>query len=264
MMHAFDALAPSYDRDFTSFRTARLLRQRIQARLPALFPIGAHVLELGCGTGEDALFLAQHGVNVTATDASEGMIAQTRAKIGDHAGVMLAALDINAPPDHFGDRLFAGVYANFGVLNCAHDLPLLARWLAARLTPNAKAGFCVMSPWCLWETLWQTAHLNIRTAFRRWRGSASFKPHPDVEEIRVFYPTVRQISRAFAPYFRREHVMPIGLFLPPTDVYGALEKRPRLLDRLAALDDRFASSSILANFADHYWIEFIRTTEIPS
>ena len=38
------------------------------------------VLEIGCGTGEDALFLAQQGIHITATDASEEMLRITREK----------------------------------------------------------------------------------------------------------------------------------------------------------------------------------------
>ena len=39
-----------------------------------IFEEGAHILELNCGTGEDALFLARHDMSVVACDASEGMI----------------------------------------------------------------------------------------------------------------------------------------------------------------------------------------------
>lgn len=260
-MHAFDTLAPTYDQDFTGLSAARTLRQRVQSRLLDRFSAGDHLLELGCGTGEDALFLAEHDIHVTATDASEGMIAQTRAKIGDHPLVTLAALDLNALPATFTERPFAGVYANFGVLNCAHDLGALAHWLAARVEEGGTVGLCVMSPWCIWEAVWHGIHLNFGTAFRRWRGSTTFQPHPDAPEIRIIYPTIRQISTTFAPWFRRVHVQPIGLFLPPTDVYGALENRPRLLRLLTTLDTRFASRSAYSNFSDHYWIEFQRTAE---
>ena len=42
------------------------------------FGSGSRLLEIGCGSGHDAAFLAVHGRNVTATDASEGMIAAAR------------------------------------------------------------------------------------------------------------------------------------------------------------------------------------------
>ena len=43
---------------------------------------GLKVLDLGCGTGRHALWLAGAGAEVTAVDFSEGMLAQARAKPG--------------------------------------------------------------------------------------------------------------------------------------------------------------------------------------
>jgi ubiquinone/menaquinone biosynthesis C-methylase UbiE len=76
---AFDSLAPTYDQDFTASRVARYLRGRVHARLSRHFHAGDHVLELGCGTGEDALYLASQGIHVTATDARQ-MLEMARAK----------------------------------------------------------------------------------------------------------------------------------------------------------------------------------------
>ncbi|MBP2471582.1 ubiquinone/menaquinone biosynthesis C-methylase UbiE [Crossiella equi] len=45
-----------------------------------------HVLELGCGTGRQTLYLAEHAGAVTALDMSAEMIEQARAKAGE-AGV---------------------------------------------------------------------------------------------------------------------------------------------------------------------------------
>jgi malonyl-CoA O-methyltransferase len=43
------------------------------------------VLDLGCGTGRHALWLAAAGANVTAVDFSEGMLAEARRKPGADA-----------------------------------------------------------------------------------------------------------------------------------------------------------------------------------
>jgi hypothetical protein len=78
------------------------------------------------------------------------------------------------------------------------------------------------------------------------------------EAITVKYPTIRRLTRDFAPYFRKVYVQPLGLFLPPSDVFGAIEKRPRLLNLLMGLERRFVKYGWLAALADHYWIEFER------
>src|SRR5215218_4868040 len=43
---------------------------------------GLAVLDLGCGTGRHALWLAAAGARVTAVDFSEGMLAEARQKPG--------------------------------------------------------------------------------------------------------------------------------------------------------------------------------------
>ncbi len=307
---AFDPLASTYDSDFTNTAIGRYLRGRVQARLEQHFRAGDHVLELGCGTGEDARWLAGRGVAVLATDASAAMLDITRAKAAGNSLVQVARLDISAltprpplpqvegeqsvleVPLHEGEGFraraaFDGVFASFGPLNCLPDWKPLAAWLAERVKPGGVAAFGVMSPLCLWEVLWHSAHGDFRTAFRRWRRAGAIfeplplspytergkSPHPRSFSLRargeeqpyltaipIQYPTIRRLTRDFAPCFRRMHVEPLGVFLPPSDVYGVIEKRPHLLKRLVSLEERFGKYGQLALLADHYWIEFERTS----
>lgn len=255
----FDALAASYDQTFTDTPIGRWLRTRTQARLAAHFKAGDRVLELGCGTGSDALFLAQRGVIVTATDASETMLAVARAKIGTDLPVIFAHLDLNAlSPAVFCDNLYDGAFASFGPINAVADLSALAAWLATRVRAASLICLGVMGPLCLWEIGWHTLHGDFRTAKRRLSGQAQFTP-PNSPAMTVYYPSIRALTRAFAPWFVRSHVESLGLFLPPSDVYSAIERCPRLLRLLTALETHLAGVPLLARFADHYWIELVRT-----
>ena len=47
-------------------------------------PAGARVLDCACGTGTLAVGLALRGFDVTASDASEAMVARTRALAAEH------------------------------------------------------------------------------------------------------------------------------------------------------------------------------------
>lgn len=277
-MTTFDTLAPTYDADFTQSPIARHLRARVHARLGRLCAASDHVLELGCGTGEDALYLARRDVNVVATDASEAMLAIARAKLVEYSHVRVEQLDLralarsgsvgrNAIPIEPGQHSL--VFANFGVLNCLDDWGPLAHWLAAILPLGGHAAFAVMPPACLWEMAWHGVHGEWGVASRRWRrGGAVFSIVPVLSSTQpsalgsqdsICYPSVRRLTRDFAHWFRRVHVEPLGLFLPPSDVYGVIERRPRLLQKLTRLDDgEVGRLPMLANFADHYWIEFQR------
>lgn len=254
MSSSFDRLAPTYDHDFTEGVIARHLRNRAHARLNMHFHRGDTVLELGCGTGEDARAAARRGIRVIATDASPEMLKMAQAKTADLPLVTLESLDLNAlsaqfpPVDH--------AFSNFGAINCVHDRRALACWLADRVRPGGKIVFGIMSPLCLWEIGWHVLHADFKIAFRRLHKYSEFQIDGG-DMIRVYYPTIQQISAEFSPYFRRIHVEPLGLLLPPTALYPVLEKRPRLLSRLTRLDDAIRASA-LSMLADHYWIEFER------
>lgn len=259
---AFDSLANTYDTDFTDSPIARSLRDRVHERLARYFQSGDHVLELGCGTGEDALWLAGRGVRVMATDASPAMLDVTRAKAAGHPLVGVEMLDLKFVTAQHAALLqeisFDGVFSNFGPLNVLDDWRPLAAWLAERVKPGGIAAFGVMGPLCLWEMGWHGLHGDFSTAFRRLRGEAVFQPAPDVAPLTICYPSIQRLKADFAPHFHCVHVESLGLCLPPSDVYGVIEKRPRLLRLLTALEDRFGRSAALARFADHYWIEFER------
>lgn len=253
-MTAFDALAPTYDEAFTASPLAVYLRTRTHERMTRCFNTGDSALELGCGTGEDARWLARRGVRVLATDFSAGMVEMARAKTASEPLVTVERLDLRDLPPLAAQ--FDGAYANFGVLNCLNDWRPLAAWLAAHVRRGGVAAFCLMSPFCLWEIAWHGLHGEWGVALRRLRGSARFEMGGETLDIR--YPTIRRLTRDFSPHFRRVHVMPLGVALPPTDVYGAVERRPAWLGRLMAVERRVESARWLAMLADHYWIEFER------
>lgn len=256
---AFDPLAQSYDSDFTRSPVARWLRARVHGRLDMLLHPGDHVLELGCGTGEDAAYIATRGVHVTATDASQAMLKVARMKHAHHNKevapfVEFLPLDLNALPSEGFEAGFDAVFANFGVLNCVDDRPRLAAWLAERIKPGGVAAFGVMSPTCAWEIAWNLAHLKPKQALRR-SHPARFATESGT--VNVTYPPPRHLNHEFSAGFHPMFLAPLGLFLPPSEMFGVVEKRPALLERLKRLETRFQSPS-LARFADHYWIEFER------
>jgi ubiquinone/menaquinone biosynthesis C-methylase UbiE len=68
---AFDSIADQYDDIFTHSLIGRAQRDVVWDALKKTFRPGERVLEINCGTGEDALFLSKMGVSVHACDASK-------------------------------------------------------------------------------------------------------------------------------------------------------------------------------------------------
>lgn len=78
--------------------------------LPLLQAAGARdVLELGCGTGNDAARLARAGLHVVATDLSTEAVAAARQKYGDLVDVRVADMAAGLP---FPEAAFDAVMAN--------------------------------------------------------------------------------------------------------------------------------------------------------
>ena len=68
----------------------------IQRLLARWIPAGTDVLELGCGSGRDARFLAQLGANVIATDGSEALL--NLAQQHDDGSTHLRFASLTLPP----------------------------------------------------------------------------------------------------------------------------------------------------------------------
>src|SRR6478609_2058626 len=121
----FDGMAADYDRSFTASSIGQRMRAAVWHRLDAAFRPGERVLELNCGTGEDAVHLGSRGVRVLATDTSPAMLAVARAKVA-RAGmtdlVEVAPMAIEDLATRCPARSFDGVLSNFGGLNCVADL----------------------------------------------------------------------------------------------------------------------------------------------
>ncbi|MBP7687644.1 MAG: methyltransferase domain-containing protein [Thermoflexales bacterium] len=256
---AFDAVATEYDRDFTATPLARLLREQVWARLGAHFQAGDYVLELNCGTGEDALWLAQRGVQVTATDVSTAMLNVTERKARD-CGVSdlieTSVLDLTAPFALQAVKL-DGAFSNFGGLNCVNDLQPLAAFLANRIKPRGQLILVPMNRWCAWEIVWHLLHRQFRTAFRRLRRDG-VEANVGRDTVHVWYPSIRILRQTFAPHFQLRRVIGLGVWLPPSYLEPVITKRPTLFRRLQRCDQLTRNRWPFSHIADHVILEFER------
>ena len=104
---------------------------------------GLAVLDLGCGTGRHALWLAAAGASVTAVDFSEGMLSEARGKPGATA-VRFLAHDLHQPlpfePAAF-DRVVSGL-----VLEHLRDLRFVFDEARRVLKPGGRAVVSAMHP----------------------------------------------------------------------------------------------------------------------
>lgn len=259
--HPFDAAAADYDRRFTASRLGRRYREVVWAALARSLESGDRLLELGCGTGEDAVWLAGRGIRVVATDASESMLEATRRKAaaaGVGELVTTRRLDVGElHADHRVAGPFDGVLSNFGALNCVPNREPIARALTDLVSNGGRAIVVVMSPLCPWEVVWHLLHADPLAAFRRLRPGTSV-PVGDGRSVAVWYPTPRRLRREFSPGFRLHQVTGLGCFLPPPYLEHLEDTAPTLIRRLASLESRWGRAFPFTWLADHFMAEFRR------
>lgn len=79
------------------------------------FPKGATILEIGCGSGADASFLANGGRDVLATDISSVVIDQDKGYFEHETSLSFEQLDASRYPLPFEDEQFDGIYSNLAL-----------------------------------------------------------------------------------------------------------------------------------------------------
>jgi SAM-dependent methyltransferase len=252
---AFDSAATGYDIGFTRTAIGAAMRSAVWARCAARFPAGSHILEMNCGTGEDALWLAGRGIAVLATDVSPAMLQIAANKLAAAPAPAAVRFERLAWEDleSFAAGPFDGVLSNFGGLNCVADLKAAARALGPKMRAGATAILCIMGPVVPWEWVWFLGHGDPRRAFRRLRrGGARWSG------ITIHYPSIATTRRAFRPQFRVSRVSALGALLPPPYIEKWIGRHPRTLAALDRLERRFETRWPLPQLADHYVIELER------
>jgi len=258
----FDAVADTYDATFSQSLIGQKQRAVVWQELEKVFQAGDRVLEIGCGTGIDACFMARRGVSVLACDSSPRMIQATEQRASneklqsDIEPQLLLAEDLYRLQRR---KLFDGAFSNFGALNCVEDLDSLAANLAQLLRPGASALLCWMGPWCAWEVLWYLAQGRPRKAFRRLHRRPIAARIGDSAIVRVRYPSVRSLVKKFSPAFKLTGLVGIGLCVPPSYLEPWAQRLPALLRNAARVDALLSRCPGVRVLADHLLLRFERT-----
>ncbi len=129
----YDQWAPVYDCDANPLQA--LEQPRVRALLGDVR--NQRILDMGCGTGRHALWLATQGAQVTAIDFSQGMLDQARNKQGADA-VTWQVHDLHEPLP-FDDNTFDTVVSGL-VLEHIRNLDLFFSEAKRVLIPKNKSG----------------------------------------------------------------------------------------------------------------------------
>lgn len=250
---AFDTVAAEYDGPTGNNVLIQRMRHQLWRTVEQTFPPGARLLDLGCGTGLDAVHFAQRGYQIRAVDSSPGMVARTQERVlheGVDGAVTATVLDMHDLQSLAGER-FDGIYSDLGALNCTFDLPAVARSCAALLQPHGRLVASVIGRWCPWEI----AYYTLRGQFRRaWLRTAREMVPVGMQQQVVWtrYLTPGEMYRPFAADFARTQYRSLGLFLPPPYLIGLHTRLAWLSRLLGRLDDRLGTLPVARDLGDHF------------
>jgi SAM-dependent methyltransferase len=253
---AFDSVAADYDGPRGNNRLIVDMRTEMWRWLDATFPPVSRLVDLGCGTGLDAVRMAKLGHYVTATDWSPLMVQRTRDRVAQErltdrvqvvavGGQYLQCLDKGSGYD--------GVYSNLGPLNCVPNLGDVSRECARLLRPGGTLVFTVMGRICPWEI----AHYLLR---RKWaRATVRFARNVvpvgmNNHTIWTRYYGPREFYRSFRREFELQHFRGLCVFTPPPYLTWVSERHRQWYERLWRLDRRTSGWPVIRALGDHFLI----------
>jgi ubiquinone/menaquinone biosynthesis C-methylase UbiE len=150
MAAPFDHIA-TFDSVLTRSAIGQLQRKQVWNYLERIAPDldGLEILELNCGTGDDALLFSEKGFNIVATDVSEEMLKVTVQKANQFSmqnKISSHYLDLDSFDETLFDKKFDLIFSNFGVTNCINPEALrkLLHKIPSLLSPGGRFIAVVM------------------------------------------------------------------------------------------------------------------------
>lgn len=252
MQSNFDKAAISYDNSFTNTSIGKAQRNMVYNQLHEILSDNkSSILEINCGTGEDAVWLANKGFQVTATDISNEMIAVAKTK---SKTIHFAQADINTIAEQFSGSQFDVIFSNFGGLNCLTKQELQNFFEKSQeiLSEKGRLLLVIMPKNTLWEKIYFILKGKFQEAFRRSKQVAY--ANVDGVSVPTFYFNPNDIVRLSKNHYDFVMVKPIGFFIPPSYLEPFFKNRKRMFQFLVFLDSKIRNIPFLSKFADHYLI----------
>ena len=251
----WNVTAETYDQIFPDTLIGKTQRSAVWRQIERVFQQGQRILEINCGTGIDAVHMAERGIHVLACDLSPRMIelAIKRSVISNTTNLtQFRVLPSERISQLVGNEQFDGALSNFSGLNCVEDLSSVAHNLGELLRPKARAIICMAGRIAPLEVAWYLGHGQVKQAMRRLRCTT------EDSRICVQFPTVRAIAKAFGPKFKLRQWQGIGVAVPPSCMEPLARRFPGLLKMLERADDYLAPCPMLRAFADCVLLHFER------
>ncbi len=253
---AFNRQAATFDQQFNGDTIIQYKRQRVREHVLQFLQPHSSILELNAGTGEDAIFFAENGHTIHATDISEGMQHQLSEKSRQRGLQMRIGNEICSFTE-LGQLSNTGpfdmVFSNFAGLNCTDQLPKVLASFEKLVKPGGYITLVLLPKFCLWEFLLLFKG-KFRTSLRRFSGRRGSPAHIENEQFRCWYYNPSFIRRQLAPNFDVCSLEGLCVMVPPSYMKGFAEKYPRIYRTLVSRENSWKSTWPWNLIGDYYII----------
>src|SRR6476620_3299872 len=234
---AFSKQSEIFDAIYSDNIIIQYKRKRVRDHINQFLAPNSTILELNSGTGEDAIWFAQQGHQVHATDISSGMQEVLIDKVKEAeltsnisyeqcSYTQLEQLKQQGPYDL--------IFSNFAGLNCTGELDKVLQSLPSLLNPGGMVTLVVLPPFCLWETLLALKG-DFKTAFRRTFSRKGVTAHLEGKYFTCWYYRPSYIINHVKGKMELLGIEGLCTIVPPSYLERFPHKRPRLFRRLAKL-----------------------------
>ena len=253
MKASFDKAALNYDTTFTNSEIGKIQRNLVYQQLSKQLDLVQNILEINCGTGEDAIWFAKQNFKVTASDISPKMIEVAQSK-GALSNLKFQTADINSIAATFENDKFNLIFSNFGGLNCLSksELEKFFKNSFSLLSEKGKLVLVIMPKDTIWEQFYFLAKAKFSSVFRRKKESVL--ANVEGKKVTTYYYNPKDIVNLAKNDFELVDQKPIGFFVPPSYLESFFNNKKRLLQFLNRLESGIKNWSILSKYADHYII----------
>ena len=259
---AFSSQAPIFDALYSTDDIIQYKRKRVRQHLQQYLSINSNILELNSGTGEDAIWFAQQGHRVHATDISDEMLAVLENKVQSHqlqnkisnelcSFTALDRLHFKGPYDM--------IFSNFAGLNCTHELGKVLASLSALLKPGGIVTLVILPRFCLWEFLLIFKGM-FATATRRQRSSKGVAAKIENNTFNCWYYNPSFVVRHMKNDFTLLKTEGLCTIVPPSYISGFAKKHPRLFKWLTVKENKWKENWPWRFIGDYFIISLQKKT----
>jgi ubiquinone/menaquinone biosynthesis C-methylase UbiE len=253
---AFTLQSSIFDSIYSGNTIINYKRDRVRAHVENYLKPGDLILELNGGTGEDAVYFAQKGYKVHATDISSGMQLELKQKVqrlqlNDKVTselcsfTELTTLRNRGPYDY--------IFSNFAGLNCTDKLDKVLASFDTLLKSKGVVTLVLLPKFCLWESL-LVFKGKFKTASRRWLTYNGTNANVEGKSFKCWYYNPSFLIEQLHHNFQLLSIEGLCTMVPPSYIEGFAEKYPKAYKFLSLKEEKYKRTYPWNVIGDYYII----------